>query len=412
MRGPGRQRGCSLLAGIVGLMLATLVAAEATEDEAPIVIVLSWDGVRHDYLDRAAFPALERMAQDGVRAERLTPVFPSSTFPGHVSMATGTYPDRHGIVDNVFLDDERGRYAYSGDANWIDAEPLWIASERQGVKTATYFWVGSESDWRGQGTSYRISPFDGDRPESLKVDQILAWLKLPEAERPRLIMSYWAGADSVGHSDGPDSEAIVAQMKDQDVQLSRLLEGLDESGLWPRTTLILVSDHGMAAWTDVVNFNDLLEDAGIDAVATGAVAVHVHLNSPVPDPEMRAALTELVAGMPGAAIHKGDALPAEYRLQRPGRMGDWLVVLPPPYGASRSTGVQLAMLKAATGFGKVLGMHGYDPTMPDMGGIFLAMGRGVPDAGLGEVRQIDLPATVARLLDIDPPRDSEGASIW
>ena len=64
------------------------------------------------------------------------------------------------------LDQERGRYAYSGDASWIEAEPLWIASERQGVKTATYFWVGSESDWQGLGTSYRMAPFDGRRPEA------------------------------------------------------------------------------------------------------------------------------------------------------------------------------------------------------------------------------------------------------
>ena len=57
-------------------------------------------------------------------------------------------------------------------------------------------------------------------------------------------------------------------------------------------------------------------------------------------------------------------------------------------------------------------MHGYDPLLPDMGAFFLAMGRGVPTDPLGVVRQIDLPATVARLLDIEPPRDSEGTSIW
>ena len=176
-------------ASIIVLLLASafvpLTSVAETSADEPIVLVLSWDGMRHDYPDRGDFPALKRVQTEGVRAERLIPVFPSSTFPGHVSMATGTYPDKHGIVDNVFIDQERGRYAYSGDASWIEAEPLWIAAERQGVKTATYFWVGSESDWQGQGTSYRMAPFDGGRPESEKVDQILEWLELPEAERPR-----------------------------------------------------------------------------------------------------------------------------------------------------------------------------------------------------------------------------------
>ena len=400
------------LLAVAILMPAFGSSATPGSEVEPIVVVLSWDGMRHDYPDLGEFPALKRVEREGVRAERLTPVFPSSTFPGHVSMATGTYPDRHGIVDNVFIDQARGRYAYSGDASWIEAEPLWIASERQGVKTATYFWVGSESDWQGMGTSYRMAPFDSDRPEAEKVDQILEWLSLPEAEMPRLIMSYWAGADGVGHNDGPDSRSVIKQIEAQDAQLCRLLDGIDELGLWPRTTLIIVSDHGMAAWTEVMNFNNELEKAGIDAIAVGAVAVQVHLNSPVPDDEMRKALEEIVADVPGALIHKGDALPDEYRLQRDSRLGDWLVVLPPPFAATRSTGSELLMMQAVTNFGKTLGMHGYDTMLPDMGAIFLAMGQGVPTEPLAEVRQIDLPATVAKLLDIDPPRDSEGRPIW
>ena len=399
-----------LLAAI--LLPGTAALAATPSEDAPIVIVLSWDGMRHDYPDRGDFPALARVAAEGVRAERMTPVFPSSTFPGHVSMATGTYPDRHGIVDNVFIDQERGRYAYSGDASWIEAEPLWIASERQGVKTATYFWVGSESDWQGLGTSYRMAPFDGGRPEAEKVDQILEWLELPEAERPRLIMSYWAGADSVGHDDGPDSDSVVRQIRTQDVQLGRLLAGIDALDLWPRTTLIIVSDHGMAAWTEVVNMNGALQDAGIDAIAVGAAVIQIHLNAPVPEAEMRTALNGILADVPGAVIHKKGELPSAYRLQRETRLGDWTVVLPPPFAATRATGTELLLIQAATGFGKILGMHGYDPTLPDMGAFFLAMGRDVPTEPLGVVRQIDLPATVARLLDIEPPRDSEGSPIW
>lgn len=396
------------------LLLATCLFAmtPAYAEEPPIVVVLSWDGMRHDYPDLGNFPALKRVENEGVRAARLTPVFPSSTFPGHVSMATGTYPDRHGIVDNVFLDAERGRYAYSGDASWIEAEPLWIASERQGVKTATYFWVGSESDWRGQGTSYRIAPFDGERPEAEKVDQILNWLALPEAERPRLIMSYWAGADSVGHDDGPSADSVVKQIQAQDAQLGRLLDGIDALDLWSRTTLLVVSDHGMTAATRALNLNEALADAGIEAVAVGAAVAQVHLKAPVPDAKVRGALEDYLADVPDAAIYKREELPDSFRLQRSNRLGDWVVVVPPPYAFFRVSGMEGLLMRVALFFGKEFGMHGYDPQLPDMGGIFMAMGSGVPDKTLGELRQIDVAATVAALLGIEPPSESEGESIW
>ena len=109
--------GLILLGALLAITFAATAGAQDETADAPIVIVLSWDGMRHDFPDRGELPALGRVEREGVRAKRLTPVFPSSTFPGHVSMATGTYPDRHGIVDNVFLDRERGRYACSGDGN-------------------------------------------------------------------------------------------------------------------------------------------------------------------------------------------------------------------------------------------------------------------------------------------------------
>ena len=398
-----------------GLLLLVFLpgSAVASPPPSPIVILLSWDGMRHDYPDKANFPALSRVASQGVRATSLTPVFPSSTFPGHVSMATGTYPDRHGIVDNVFLDRDKGRYAYSGDADWIEAEPLWIAAERQGVKTATYFWVGSESDWHGQGTSYRIAPFDGDRPEAAKVDQILQWLALPEATRPRLIMSYWAGADSVGHDEGPNSEDVVAQIHEQDAQLARLLAGIDAQSLWDRTTLIIVSDHGMTAATHYLDLNGALESAGIGAWVIGGAVAQIHLKDPESQAPVRPVLEAFLADVPGALVYRRDELPAALRLARPSRIGEWVAVVPPPYSFYRPSGVESVLMGAARLFGKEFGMHGYDPSLPDMGGVFLAMGRGVPTGTEpGVVRQIDVAATVAGLLGIDPPLDSEGESIW
>ena len=63
--------------------------------------------------------------------------------------------------------------------------------------------------------------------------------------------------------------------------------------------------------------------------------------------------------------------------------------------------------------GKSIGAHGFDPALPDMGAVFYALGRGVPrSAELGEVRAIDVAPTVAALLGINAPEESEGRPLF
>jgi len=375
---------------------------------APVVVVLSWDGVRHDHPDLLELPGLDRMARDGVRAGRLIPVFPSNTFPTHVSLATGTYPDRHGVIDNRFIDPERGPFRPGDAADWLEVEPLWIAAERQGVPTATYFWVGSESDWRGQGTRYRMAPFDGSRPEAAKVDQILAWLALPGAERPRLIMSYWRGADSEGHHHGPDGRQVVRALQAQDAELRRLLAGLDALDAWRATTLIIVSDHGMTGIRRHLDLQGALTAAGIGARVTGGAVAQVYLD----DPAQTDAALAVAAGMTPARAFRRDDVPAELRLRHPRRSGDLVVITEPPYSFSWPAGAEGVLMAAMSRLGRPFGGHGYDPRHPDMAGVFLALGRGVaPDLQIAEVHQVDVAATVAALLGIDPPAGSEGRPV-
>ena len=368
----------------------------------PTVIVLSLDGVRHDYLDRGTLPAFARIERDGLRAGRLVPVYPSTTFPSHVSLATGTTPDVHGIVDNRFRDRERGVFDYSNDASWIEAEPLWAAAERQGVTAAAFFWVGSATDWRGVGASHRVAPFDSRIGEARKVDRILAWLDLPPASRPRLVMSWWHGADRAGHRHGPDDPAVLEALGGQDRELGRLLAGLDARAAWSHTTLVVVSDHGMTTAEQTVPLRRAL--AGVDAqFEIGATVAHVFVDGPA----ALASAERALAGLEGVRVERGERLPAELRLRHPTRTGDLVVRCEPGFAFDRGVSD-----RAARVLGRRRGVHGYAPEHPDMAGIFLALGRGVPaGARPPSVRAIDVAPSVAALLGIDPPRDAEGAPI-
>lgn len=378
---------------------------------APTVILLSLDGVRHDYLDRDELPALARVAREGLRADVLEPVFPSSTFPNHVSIATCTPPDRHGIVANAFQDRVRGGFDYSNDASWIETEPLWATAERQGVRAATFFWVGSETPWRGIAATHRKSPFDDGVSEAAKVDQILAWLDLAPAERPRLVLSWWHGADGAGHAHGPDAEETRAELRGQDAELGRLLAGLDARAAWPHTTLLLVSDHGMVEVSRTVDVMAALGELGIRGrLVNGGAFAHVFLEEPARAAEAAARLRTLDDLDAWVAAE----IPERLRYRHPTRTGDVFALASPPARIG-GTASSLRDLQFAVGrlAGRRLGLHGYDPAVvPEMGGIFLALGRGArAGARPGRVLALDVAPTAAHLLGIAPPPDCEGTPI-
>jgi predicted AlkP superfamily pyrophosphatase or phosphodiesterase len=401
--------------GLAASLCIALAAGLAAADPEPTVIVLSWDGVRHDYLDSGGLPALERIMGEGVRAERLIPPFPSNTFPSHVTLATGTYADRHGIVANQFRDPARGpdaEFDYSDDAGWLQAEPLWVAAERQGLRSAVFFWVGSETDWRGRGASLRKAPFRRV-PAREKVDQILAWLDLPAAERPRLIMAYWHGADRAGHRHAPGSDEVVAAIRAQDAELGRLLAGLDARKAWETTTLLVVSDHGMIQVDRPIDPRTVLRAAGVAArvVHTSAVAL-VYLEDPSDAAAAQTAVAALSAPE-GSTAWATAELPEALRYAHPSRVGQVVALATPPHMFRARRAGQRLIDSAARAVGRSTGAHGYDPrSVPEMSGILVALGRGVGSgARLPEAHAIDLAPTVAALLGIDPPEHSEGHAL-
>lgn len=410
-RGGRCSRG--LCAALLGLALLGSGAAGALAK--PSVVLISMDGVRYDYPDREALPAFARMAKEGARAEALLPVFPSITFPAHTTLSTGTHPDRHGIVNNLFTAPSGDEFRYGSGAEALAAEPLWAAAERQGVRAATFFWPISERGWRGLAPSYTRAPFDDEVPESAKVAQILAWLDLPEAQRPGLVMSWWHGADGAGHDSGPDSAQTRAALRAQDLELGRLVDGISQRERWHEVTLIVVSDHGMLAPRAALDANDLLEDAGVAGRAINASALALVRLAGSPDAAAAAAAAaarKLAVLDPRIRAYARAELPPALRYAHE-NAGDVVLLADPPL-AFMDAWSRLDLWRSLSAlWGGEVGVHGYDAAAtPEMRAIFFALGRGVPrETKLPAVRAIDVAPTVARLLGIAPPAQNEGTPI-
>src|SRR5436190_21981965 len=98
-----RLRVCCIIVWSI-LSVGIGVAQKPIKDLKPTVILISLDGFRYDYLDKYQPPTLNALAKDGVRAKWMIPSFPTKTFPNHYTIATGLYPEHHGIVDNNVYD--------------------------------------------------------------------------------------------------------------------------------------------------------------------------------------------------------------------------------------------------------------------------------------------------------------------
>ncbi|MCE5232885.1 MAG: ectonucleotide pyrophosphatase/phosphodiesterase [Mizugakiibacter sp.] len=374
---------------------------------APVILV-SIDGFRADYLQRGMTPTLAALAADGVRAEAMQPSFPSITFPNHYTLVTGLYPDHHGIVHNTIQDPALGRFtlgnrAAVGDGRWWnEGEPIWVTAQKQGLHTATMFWPGSEAAIHGVRPDH-WRPFDGDVAPQARVDQVLAWLDLPAARRPAFITLYFDAVDGAGHWHGPDSPEVSTALRDTDTMLARLVDGLRRRGLYDRTNLVIVSDHGMTATppSQVVYLDDIVDMRDVDVV-TYEVPAEL-----APKPA-RAAEVERALLAPHAHMQCRDkaALPA--RLHYGGNPRVPAIVCIPDDGWLVSTHARQAAHKRV-----LRGEHGYDNADPHMRALFVAHGpafkRGVVVA---EFPNVDVYPLLAHLLGIRPqPNDGDLAPL-
>ena len=368
----------------------------------PHVVLVSFDGFHPGYFARFDTPAFDLLAARGMRAAGLVSVFPSLTFPAHYSIATGLHPEAHGVAGNRFFDPvRRAVFSYRRqddalDGSWWGGEPLWVTAEKQGMVSAAFFFPGTEADISDVRPSH-WRPYDGRAPNRERVDQVLAWLALPPAQRPHLVTLYFSLVDSAGHRLGPDHPDMRRSVESADGLLGRLLAGLDALPHADRVALVVVSDHGMAApdpdRTTVLS--EVVELTRVRLVDAGpSVSLHVG------DPDRARALRDrLNARLVHARAYLREELPEHLHAGGNPRLGD-LVVMPSGFG----------MVHLDADYRPPAGMHGWDPTLPEMHGIFLAAGPGIA-AGvvLPAVGAVDVYPLVTHLLGLTPNPEIAGS---
>jgi len=370
---------------------------------AEAVVLISFDGFRHDLFDLHETPTFDRVAESGAMAEGLIPPFPPKTWSSHYTIATGLYPESHGIVGNRFYDPSRREdYAMGNaeavtDGSWYGGEPIWVTAELQGMVAASYFWIGSEAEIGGARPSYWHT-YSNDVPGEEKVDQVLEWLAQPRETRPRVITLYFPEVDWVAHNYPPESPEVGAAVRQVDGYLSRLLGGLALLPEGDRVNLVLVSDHGIAEMPpENTHPMDLSAFPDARVVADGTYASIFMDGSAERVVELQASLRSQLPEEIG--VYMRGAIPERLHYSGTQRVGDVVVIPPVGHGV-----FEPARRPTRTTF-----THGWDNAAQEMQGIFIAYGPRIQEgARLRAFESVHIYPFLAELMGLEP-REVDGS---
>lgn len=433
------------------LILGVSAVPAATPPKDQHVILISIDGFPASLWrdESLQVPNLRKLAEAGASTRAMTVSNPSITWINHTTLVTGVEPRKHGVLFNGLLV-RQGNDKPAKIEPWVDkarlvhVPTLYDVAHQSGLTTAESDWVAVTKadtiDWSFAELPEAESPVVKEmiaagtiKPEHIQWMQMgpgrkgvtfldNMWTKAAihifKQHQPNLLLYHTLNTDSTHHTYGPGSSASYTALAYADRLVGDLVQAVDESGLWDRTTFVISTDHGFKKVNRYVYPNVVLKKAGLVkalgpvintceaySMTQGGIAF-VYVNKADRKAELLPKLKELLAATEGIdrVIDAGQA--HEFGMPTPAEndgMGD--LILYPKAGYALNNAVTGDDATAPTvNYG---GTHGYPNSDPDLDGIFIASGRGIrKGVVLDRMANLDVAPTIAKLMGLTlPPVD-------
>ena len=383
------------------LFLTILLSAQPK----PYVLLVSFDGFRWDYLNRNITPNLDKVIENGVRANSFRPVFPSKTFPNHISIITGMYAENHGIIFNRFEDISSGKIYKLSDTSavrnpmWYKGEAFWETAGKNNIITASFFWPGSELNDKNRRPTY-YKNYKHNLPYRKRIDGVVEWLKLPQRERPHFVTLYFHDTDSFGHKFGPNSPEINQSIQRMDSLVGYLNSELIKIGMADSLNIIFLSDHGMTEISSkrTINVEKILD--GFDYKLGGSKTLA--MIEPNKD-DYSKIFSTLEENQKHFKVYAKENMPSYYHFSMNENI--YSILLVADLGWSIVNNKQLSMMNRHNNKGN----HGFDNNNIDMHGIFTAVGPVFKNGyTTGTIWNIDVYPLLCKIFNINPNPKADG----
>lgn len=356
-----------------------MVSTSHIAQQLPILLLISFDGFRHDYVDPDIAPNLFKFSKEA-SIGHMESLYITKTFPNHFSMATGLYEDEHEIINNQMFDPHLNATFKPGNhqREWWDPHghriPIWTANElfgemaNGGVKrySGSMMYPGSMVPFLGMLPTH-LQNYDRVRNWTQNVDTVIKWIT--DAERPASFVSiYFDEPDSTAHRHGPWGRETMNSVKQVDKAAGYLVDRLVDLNLMNMTNLIFVSDHGMAEVKNVTYLEDFIDTSEFDLFGASpdwSVFVkpeRIHLKN-----KIFSELTK-ISKMAHFRIFRRENIPKARHYSKSERGGDFFILVDEHHDLFKTRSSEYKELP------KTWGNHGWDPKIDDMRPLFLAIG--------------------------------------
>ena len=407
------------------------------------VVLISIDGLRADiFLDPSAngfseeeLPNLRRMASEGAHIKEVTTVFPSHTFPAHMSMVTGKLPFEHGIAHNHPFDPERNFDPWFWWADSLKVPTVFHLAQKNGLVTASTPWpvsVNGPFDYnipeiepmRGETISTIDLVRRHDRPSKL-IEYFALFGGLSSSEEsthgfqrdlnlhhifktifkkalPHLTGYHIIQTDDVQHLHGRHHENVKEAFVFADSLVGSVVALITELNQWPTTTLIVTGDHGHVDHHTDIRLNALFEQKGLLVIHDGSItawdavahpaggAAFIMLKDPT-NASIRNKIVSLLEDVPWGRLLAAKEIPPA--LNGYGET-DFLLLAEDGYNFPGE-------LEQPFIFQHGGGGHGGDPRNSQLKTTLFAMGRGIEKGAVVDSSHTTQTATlIANLLDL------------
>lgn len=378
------------------LFVLSVILGSCTTRKDIYTVVVSMDAFRWDYPDVIDTPGLNAIAEDGVRCV-MEPSYPASTFPNHYTIATGLVPDHNGIVNGSFWNPDTQESFSMGDSltrynpAYYLGEPIWVTAEKAGVKTASFYWVGSDVAIEGVLPTYAYPWWDTPHLTfEERANETVRLLSLPKKDRPKLVMLYFDEPDETSHNYGPFAPETQAVIHRLDSIVGNMYHQLRALPYGDKINVIVTADHGMTEISNdrFIDWDDYLKPSWYERIV-GTNPTNIYAKEHCVDSIMTA-----LADVEHVSVWKHGEVPAELNYGTSNRCGDVIV--------SPDLGWQFA----ASPKNKV-GAHGYSPKEKDMQVIFIASGPYFKEDFLSHevlFQNVDMNPLVANIMGIEPSK--------
>ncbi|MBM7833749.1 ectonucleotide pyrophosphatase/phosphodiesterase [Clostridium sardiniense] len=256
-------------------------------------IILSFDAVdTNDFKYIKTLPNFKKLMEQSSYSDIVKSVYPSLTYPAHVSISTGKYPINHGIVNNIKIEPFRKNPDWFWEQKYINGPTIYDVAKESGLRTCALLWpvtaksktidlnlpeVFANRPWQNQ---ILVSALNGTLSFQLKLNNLFGKLR-DGLNQPNLdnftfeslmyvlkndladfILVHLTDVDTHKHNFGIKSPKIKEALNRHDDRLGKIIKFLEDNNIYENSTLIALGDHSFKDADYVIKLNKFFLDKG------------------------------------------------------------------------------------------------------------------------------------------------------